>query len=608
LNSYKKKTVIQNAILIFNIVAVGLFLFAILNRNYPIIGHDYTYFLSRLFDTELHYRINGLSIQWYTPSFGGGLPAYANPQQAQFSLPQILTLLFNPWDSYLFSITIYATVGILCFYIFSREILNLDWRASLLGALFFVFTGFYIGHMIAGQLGFLGFPLLSGVMLVLFWKRCPDLLAGIVIALLISSLIYHAGFYTLVIFVLSSGITLPMLYIINPQIFSFASLFKRLTISGVFFVALSLSKVYAIYTFMRYFQREITYEYSSEYLSTPLLAIMSFFAQLLGTTTIAPLMVVTGQDINSLPRILSYLSGYTYSGLWETDNAVSPALICIFFFAALRHIRAKKKVNLSSLPKDKLVALLLVILATWLALEYTLAKGWLYSLISQLPVFKSLHINFRFTSVFFFPLATSGALITHQWLQEQNHKNAWTWFILLNIITLASPLSYFLYTDDVHYRMFDATNLLTAYQQSKEGETFPVKYVTDKDIKDWNVFPLGATTILPYEAVFGYDLRAFTPQIHPGLIFEVTDGYFNMTNPASLTFPLKNGGKVFSLFEETDQGRLELFIQRRQPNWNIPIIQIVFNYISAISFFASLAVIFFNILPLSKLISVFSKQ
>jgi hypothetical protein len=111
-----KNHFIQQAFLFFNIAWVGLFLAIILNRTYPLIGHDYTYFLSRLFDTYLHYRINGLRIQWYTPSFGGGLPAYANPQQAQFSLPQLLTCFVDPWKAYIASVLVYATVGILSFY------------------------------------------------------------------------------------------------------------------------------------------------------------------------------------------------------------------------------------------------------------------------------------------------------------------------------------------------------------------------------------------------------------------------------------------------------------------------------------------------------------
>lgn len=594
-SSDTKHKFIQYLFLFFNIVWVSVFMIVIMNRTYPLIGHDYTYFLSRLFDTYLHYRVNGFSIQWYTPSFGGGLPAYANPQQAQFSLPQLLAVFVDPWKAYIISIVIYGAIGIWSFYIFAKNVLNLDWRASLLGALFFLFTGFYIGHSIAGQEGFLGFPLLSAVILALFWKPWSDLLAGIAIGILTASLLYHAGFYTLTIFVLSCGITLPLLYLTQPHLFSFASLSRRLVIAGIFFVGLSASKVYAIYTFMRYFPREITYQYSSEYVHSLTQPIVFFFAQLLGTTTLAPWLTITGQSANSVQYLLSNLSGYPYSYLWETDNAISPVLILVFILAAIQHVRSGKKIDTKGLSKDKIIALVLLLLVTWLSIEYILGKGWIYFIAKHLPVFKSLHINYRFTSVLFFPLALVGAFILHSWFHESNPRKAYIGFMVLNILTLISPLSYYLYTDDVHFRAFDVTKLLTAYQQSQHGETFPVELVADKNVRDWNAFLLDATTIQPYEAVFGYDLRDFKPQLHAGPVFDVTAGHFNMTNPASLTFPAQNGGVIFSRFDTSDRIRLEQFLQRRQPDWHIPAIQIVCDYVSVITFFLCLAVILFHL-------------
>jgi hypothetical protein len=39
---------------------------------------------------------------------------------------------------------------------------------------------------------------------------------------------------------------------------------------------------------------------------------------------------------------------------------------------------------------------------------------------------------------------------------------------------------------------------------------------------------------------------------------------------------------------------LEQFAQRRQPDWNIPRIQIIFDFVSAVVFFMSVAVILFS--------------
>ena len=90
-----------------NLILIIGFYFVYLSRSYPFIGHDYRYFVPRLLDTYLHYRLNGPVIQWYTPSFGSGLPAYPNPQHMQYSLPQILLAVVNPWLAILVSMAVF---------------------------------------------------------------------------------------------------------------------------------------------------------------------------------------------------------------------------------------------------------------------------------------------------------------------------------------------------------------------------------------------------------------------------------------------------------------------------------------------------------------------
>ena len=63
-----------------NILIIGYLLIWYLNRTYPIIGHDYRLFMPYMLDSYLHQKINGLSIQWYTPSFAGGRPVYPSPE------------------------------------------------------------------------------------------------------------------------------------------------------------------------------------------------------------------------------------------------------------------------------------------------------------------------------------------------------------------------------------------------------------------------------------------------------------------------------------------------------------------------------------------------
>ena len=114
---------------------VGSIVF-IVCRDLPKAGHDYGFFLPRLLDTHLHHRINGLGVQWYTANFGAGTPAYANPQYVQYSLPQFLMFIVNPWTALMLSLVMYAVVGFAAFYLFLKEELGWISNASALGASF----------------------------------------------------------------------------------------------------------------------------------------------------------------------------------------------------------------------------------------------------------------------------------------------------------------------------------------------------------------------------------------------------------------------------------------------------------------------------------------
>jgi hypothetical protein len=243
-------------------IAISAFLVFYLNKDYPKVGHDYYYFIPRLIDVLLHYKVNGLSIQWYTPSFGGGLPGYPNPENIQFSLPQLLTMIVNPWAACLISTVVFALAGYFSMQFFLKRILSFSWQASVLGGLFFTINGFYIEHMAVGHLGYQGFPLLPILFIALFAEFLPPFIAASILALVFAALIHQAGFIVIVIFILSSLVILPILYAINPRLFIFKRLARILLFGSLFSGLIAGSKIYAVYSLMRYFPRNIADHYN----------------------------------------------------------------------------------------------------------------------------------------------------------------------------------------------------------------------------------------------------------------------------------------------------------------------------------------------------------
>ena len=144
------------------------------SRAYPMVGHDYNLFLPYMIDSYLHQKVNGLSIQWYTPSFAGGRPVFPFPEDLQFSLPQFLLWLVNPWIANQAATLIYLAIGFIAAYYFLNKLVELKPAASLLGAVFFTANGFYFNHIAVGHITFQAFPLLAAAVVILTHPRLPS--------------------------------------------------------------------------------------------------------------------------------------------------------------------------------------------------------------------------------------------------------------------------------------------------------------------------------------------------------------------------------------------------------------------------------------------------
>ena len=203
--SYDKK---KFAFIFFGFLFILVYILYYVNGLYPFVGHDYRYFLTRLVDNYLHFKVNGLTIQWFSPRFGGGLPAYHNPQQLHFSLIQFLTLFFSPWHANNVSLGIFILVGYFFTYRFARDILDLGWMGSILAAIVFSSNGFYIQHAAAGHVSFHVFPLSVLIIYALFNINIPPLLSGVISGCALGLIVHSGGFIILFIF----GFTYAIIY------------------------------------------------------------------------------------------------------------------------------------------------------------------------------------------------------------------------------------------------------------------------------------------------------------------------------------------------------------------------------------------------------------
>jgi hypothetical protein len=126
------------------------------------------------------------------------------------------------------------------------------------------------------------------------------------------------------------------------------------------------------------------------------------------------------------------------------------------------------------------------------------------------------------------------------------------------------------------------------YAEMQAGQSFEIKAIGTPEGKNTGALLYRTSNLNLYEPVFGFTLEYFHPKVKSGSIWNISDGYYNMTDPTGYIYPDLNHNKPFDRFRIGDKTSLELFAKHIQPNWNIPAYQRLLGWISSLTFLASL--------------------
>lgn len=566
-----------------NLIIINVITLGVMNLRYPLVGHDYTLALPSLLDTAIHYRLNGFAIQWFTPTFGGGIPVFPNPNNMQYSIPTLLAVVLPPWPAIMTAVVIYVSVGFIACYYFFHRILKLNWTSSILGAFFFSANGFVITRMATGQLGYFSFTLLALFLIIFFDEKLSNKVAAVLFGLLVASYIHSAGYFIIIIFGLSILMLLPMLFLYKPELFQWKRLFAIISVGGVIGFIISLSKLAASFSFMSYFPRLIADNYPVSFF----VGFLGIILQLLGTPNLVPLFILGGLDPSTYPNFTRAATG-THYGMWELDISMTPVVFVIILICAVKFLHKPRKYFSTITTNQKKFALFLFFFFTYLAVEFVLAKGFFYPLLRHLPILSSLRGNVRFTGAFIFPLAFFAAVVYNHWSNLWDQKKIFRTFLLVNLCAAIPLSSYFLFNTDMLYMFYDIAAPQKIYTEMQAGQSFEITTIGNPKEKNTGALLERTSNLNLYEPVFGFKLEYFHPQVKPGSVWDISDGYYNMTDPTGYVYPDLNNNKPFDRFRIEDKPTMELFVSHIQPNWNIPTYQKVLGWVSSITFFAAL--------------------
>jgi hypothetical protein len=585
----------KNSSLIFiilNLLIINLVTIGVMNLRYPLIGHDFTYALPSLLDNSIHFHQNGFAIQWFTPSFGGGIPSFANPNNIQFSLPALLIMILPPWPAIIFYVVIYITLGFLACYYFLHTTLEMHWTSAILGAFFFTANGFCISRIAAGEVPFFAFVLLGIFLIVLFDQNIPFKISIPVLSLMIGMFIHSGGYYILAIFAVSILITTPLVLIFFPTVIEWKKTIQTTIFGGLLGLIIALSKLAAVAAFMRQFPRLVIDELPATFLNGASALVLELF----GVMSMVPIYKLGGQDPATFPTLTRQMTN-SYYGLWELDSSVTPVVFIIILIQLINIIKNRTFLKPTS-PSQK--GLLLCLLCfTWLGIEFVTAQGFIYPNIRHLPILSSLRANMRFAGAFIFPLGFLAVCIYNRWSQHWSNSKRISVFIAVNILAILPLWSYFSFKEDMYWQFYDIAGPNKIYADIMNGKSFEITSVGIVDGKNTGALLYRTSNLNLYEPIFGFELENFHHQLVSGSIWlESSDGHYNMTNPIGFLYPTAKNYKAFDRFTAEDGEKMRLFAKNIQPDWDLPQYQQIFNKLSSFTTLITIvSLLYFSIKP-----------
>ena len=560
----------------------------LLNLHYPLIGSDLELYFARLIDALIHIKNNGIfTVQWWTPTFGGGVPAFPNPLHLQFSITPYFMFLFSPWIATQITYAIFTVIGYFLIYNYIQNHTKWGFHVAICSACIFTTNGYFLNHILVGHLNYCSFTIIALVPFIISssWsaKKCI-----FVFSVCMTYIIYSAGFPTVFLFYLSLGQLFFFLPLLKKESFPFLKLFRVLTISHILIIGMVCSKITAVTLHMDVFPRIKEFFSWQPYYQV---IFVSTFAQLFSWRILIPFESLLPIPADS---ILFWLIGSRYE-FWENDVSLSPIVpivILLFGITKFNQIKTFLKIPIYRIG---IIATFIVI---WCSIEMAMGKGLFWNLIKDFPIIKSTHVNVRYAGALVLLFSILFAFCFSKLTAKKNLRSKIVVSFIIISTTLASMASY---QSIIHqkesYRNYNLNNSESTWTDIKSNAlSYGITKIIDISPKDqMKLFDNNSSSLMPLDPLYGYHGEFFQSSLSLGSIEEVDeDGFYNFHNPITFYNPAK-ASLPREKIHSSDSKNFHLLIKRKQPNWELPFVQKAANYItlaSLLTFFIYLSYAF----------------
>ena len=562
-NSFNIKIKHKNLLLVCAALFTAFANIFIINFSYPNVGEDISMILTRSYSLLTYAKNNGIfNIEFASPLFGAGLISYPNPQYDQFSIFYFLRYIMPFWKAYLLCVFLFSIIGFISFYYFNKDVLKVDFKTSLMSAVLFSFTGYYIHHIMIGHWTFLYHPLTALIVYLSFTDKLNYFIRILINALIFSAMIFGGAMQT--VFFYTCFTLLGIAAILFKPNKKFIIQCLSIIFSSTLGIILSFSK----FAQSVYFGALIDRGHYGLHSNNPILLLRNIVSTL----------------SYSLQALISF-SKDSIEFIWEYDLALPIIPIILLIFMIIYYILNSSKIEKKEFISKYKFNIILLLIFIYLYCDIFFSNGIIRSLFSKL---RSVNLHLRMASTLIIPFFMIFALIFNKFnIWSKNKKTVITLFISILAIVFYFHRFISIQTINTNYveRNIDFDDNVF-YSIKSNHNKYKVTYINNKleihNMIDFtnNTYELN-TSRLPYESIYGYGLETFKAK-EEGSPYKIVDGKYNFTDPRSLIF-FNDNFPQFSGFNTNDIDKLNNFLSFKEVKWEEPKYFSISNYISVVS-------------------------
>ena len=552
------------------------------------LGHDYALWFPRMLTGVYYFENNSFSVvPWFTPSFCGGNVFFADPQNLFFSIPQLLNFYFEPVFSVILTFMLFAVFGLVGSYLLAHHTFHLRFSSSIFAAALFLFNGFYAYRIIIGHLSYHSFMLIPLICYVLLQPARTRNWIGEIAISLVAAMLCSYVFY-------SGGI-----HLILPLAFSVASVFILFRMCGnnlkfalwrslsvlVFTMIFCAAKLNVAFATLNTFSRDYY----------PLSGIDNIFYAFW-----VPIksLFISAFTVGETNTIFTNSQWAIERHELELSLTIVPLILILWGLIKLflKDIKISKSQYYCLIP-------LVVIFSLPIAINFYTPE-W-NALLKQTPILKNSVTLVRWYALYIPIIVIVSSLILNKFIH--NRSIVFMLIALVIFIKFNEEKSYYA------EQSYNPDLVIYAHDQVMKTKVVPKiteisssnRVVTPEGIEmpgGDGIMAFGLSQINCSESLFGYRNEEFKQkellEVNQ-LVTNTSNKIFNLKNPACYVFPNDNNCNPGDHFRIDQEDELLNFVNYKGFNFNMPVRQHIFNWMSLVGFVISsvfLVIFFINAL------------